>query len=95
MKLRLNQSNESKYLNDFAVTEHAHVNAVNVDEDVALLQVLAARPVQDGLHLLAVRAVGNREPETHGALRDLHRDVLDFGAGRRVAVHSSVAVLVT
>ena len=99
----LKQRNKTKqmkcavYLDDFCVTENPHVDAVDVDQNVALGQIFAARPVQDGLDFLAVRAVGDREPKAHGAFRDLHRQELDFAARRRHdagSVHHSVPVLV-
>ena len=45
-------------------------HSVDLDQDVALLQVRAAAPVQDLLHLLAVSGVGDREAEPRVSLGD-------------------------
>ena len=77
------------------MTHVSHIDAVNVHQDVSFLQVLATRPVQDGLDLLAVSAVGDGEPETHSTFGNLHRQEFHFARGCRIAVDSSIAVFIT
>lgn len=79
------------YLNDVSVSHDAHVDAVDVDENVTFLQILAARPVKNRLHLLAIGAVRDRETKAHGSFRDLHREEFHFSssaAGRASQVSS-------
>ena len=63
------------------MSEDAHIDPVDVNEDVAFGQVLAARTIQDRLDFLAVGAVGDGEAEAHGALGDLHRHQLRLASG--------------
>ena len=89
-----------EHLDHLGVGQDAHVDPVDVHQDVAFGQVLAAGPVQDRFHLLAVGAVGDGEPESHGALGDLHRHQLHLASDAqrrrrrrhrpgRVAVHQA------
>ncbi len=76
-----NIKNQLAYLDNFTMTHVSHIDAVNVYQDVSFLEVLAARPVQDGFHLLAVGAVGDREPETHSTFGNLHREEFHLVGG--------------
>lgn len=78
------------------MTHVSHVDAVNVDQDVSLLEVFATRPVQDGLDLLSVGAVGDGETETHSTFGYLHRQEFNLvGSCRWIAIDSSIAVFIT
>ena len=63
------------------MTHVSHVNAVNVNQDVSFLEILAARPVQYGLDLLAVSAVSDRESKSHSTFGNLHRQKFNFVVG--------------
>ncbi len=65
------------------MTHVSHVDAVNVNQDVAFLEILAARPVQYGLDLLAVGAVSDRESKSHSTFGNLHRQ--EFNLANRAS----------
>jgi hypothetical protein len=69
-------------LDDLAVREAADGDVVDLDEDVALLEAIAPRPVQDLVHLRSESAVGNGEPEPQAALGD--GDPRDVTQRRRI-----------
>lgn len=78
------------------MTHVSHIDAVNVNQDVSFLEVLATRPVQYGLDLLAVGAVCNREAEAHRPFRYLNSQEFNLvGTCRWIAIDSSIAVLIT
>ena len=80
------------------MTHDAHIDAVYVDKNVALLEILAARPVQYRLHLLTVGAIGYCETKTHCPFGDLHSQKFQFEWRRQSTIHStanaSIAIFV-
>lgn len=77
------------------MTHVSHIDSINVNEDIAFLEVFATWSIQDGLHLLAVGAIGDGEPETHSTFGNLHRKEFHLVVGCRISIDSIVSIFIT